>query len=218
MPDSRLVIPDEIEDLVIGVLRDCHAEHLAKVERVRDKQAETFERFKTISHLSDTDLRVSGDSLPAVLLMVSGTADAPTQNEDGTLDAQLELVAQVTVLGQKKRDTLRRRDVMAWTTIECLLQRVPRGSDGLISEIALLDYEPVAEADTERILADARIVFQLGVASMVRVVGGLPTTATPWPAGGPGGAPPAGAPYTPPLDPPTASSVTFQLEREPIVE
>lgn len=214
MADSRLVTPDEIEDLAITVLKDHHAEHLAKLERARGKPPETYERLVTVSHMAAEGLRISSDTLPAALVGVLGDSGESVRNERDALDVPLQLGIQVSVLGQSRRDTLRRRDATAWTVIECLLQRLPRADT--VATIRLTDWESLAEADTQRILGDYRIVFEVTVADMVAIVGGLPPTNTPWPPGTPGG-PPA-APYDPPEPLPQASSVTYSLSKEPIVE
>jgi hypothetical protein len=213
-----LIVPDVVEDLIVDVIRRRHPEHLAKLERQRGKAAETYERYATVSHMASeaADARLSGDTLPACLLGFIGTAATPIQTENDRLNVALQLAMQVTVLGQRRRDTLRRRDVMAWTTIECVLQRVPR--NGPVASIRLTDYEPVEERDEQRILAEARVIFEVTVADMVTVIGGLPADDTPWPAGGPNSGPPDGEPYTPPLGPPEATDVTFAVEKHPIVD
>lgn len=218
MPDSLLICPDEIEDLIVDVIRRRHPEHLAKLERQRGKQPETYTRYQTVSHMASgaADARISGDTLPACLLGIIGTASTPIGTENDGLNVSLQLAMQISVLGNRRRDTLRRRDVLAWTTIECVLQRVPR--TGPVASIRLVDVEPVEERDEPRILAEARVIFEVTVADMVTVVGGLPSDDTPWPPGGPGGPPPDGEPYEPPVELPEATDVTFAVEKQPIVE
>jgi hypothetical protein len=159
-------------------------------------------------------VRLSGDTVPAVLLGVIGAPDFK-RNEEDAVDAVYTVGMQVTVMGQKRSDTLYRRDVTAWTLVECLYQRARRGSDGLINSLRLTDYEPLAESDTQRTLGDARFVWEVGVANVLTITGGLPPEGVVDP-GEPGGPPPT--PYEDPEPPATATDVTFTLDKQPIVE
>jgi len=212
--DTRLVLPYDVEGMIVDVLIRRHPEHLAKAERLRGLAPRTFEQFKTIVRMSDAAAeRLPGDTVPACLLGVVG---APTfrRNEMEAVDAVLQLGVQVTVMGQRRRDTLYRRDVMAWTTVECMYQRLPRGSNGMISDVRLTDYEPVSESEKQRTLGDARMMFEIGVRDMLSITGYLPTDDTVWPPEA-GGAP--DDPYTPPEPLPTATP-TFTIDRTPIAE
>lgn len=205
MPESELLIPHDIEGVILDVLKRRHVEHLAKLERQRALAPRTFERFVTIVRMSDAQsLRLTGDTLPALLLGVIG---APTfeRNEDDGIDAVFQLGMQITVEGQKRGDTLMRRDVMAWTTIECMYQRVSRR--GPVNSVRLTDYEPLSEADTQRTIGDARLVWEVGVANVLTIARGIPADDSEWPAEA-GGAP--AAPYDPlePL-PEAQTSVTL---------
>jgi hypothetical protein len=214
MPDARLVIPYDVEGVILDVLKRRHPEHLAKEERHRDQPPRTFQTFATMARMSDAGaIRLSGDTVPALLL---GTIGAPTfqRNEDDGIDAVYQLGMQVTVMGQKRRDTLYRRDLMAWTIAECVYQRVPRGSDGLINSVRLTDYEPLADVDDQRTVGDARFMWEIGVVNVLSIRGGLPPDDSDWPPDA-GGAPEE--PYDP-LEPlPTATPI-FTLERTPLVE
>lgn len=214
MSDSRLVTPDLIEDLAVEVLKARHVEHLAKAERARGLAPRTLEPLKTVSHMAAQDVRLSGDKLPAVLVGFIGLAGTPVRNELDTLDAELLLGVQVSVIGPKRRDTLRRRDITAWTVAECLLERMPR--DELVARVSWTDAEPVEEEDTQRILGEMRMVFSVGIESMVAIAGGLPPHNTDWPAGGPNG-PPEG-PYDEPDGPPQATVFNTTILKESVVD
>lgn len=197
------------------MLKDRHVEHLAKAERMRDIPPRTFEQYATVARMSDeAATRLSGDTVPAVLLGVIGAPEFDRNEEDG-VDATYQVGMQVTVMGQKRSDTLFRRDVMAWTTIECLLQRTPRGAGSLINSIRLTDYEPLADADTQRTLGDARVLFEVGVANVLTITGGLPASDSDWPpeAGGP-----PEEPYDDPAPKPQVTELTYDLDKLPIVE
>jgi hypothetical protein len=214
MPDTQLVLPYDVEGVVVEVLERRHPEQLAKLERLRELAPRTFEQFKTVVRMSDSAAeRLPGDTAPACLVGVIG---APTfrRNEDEAIDAVFQLGMQITVMGQRRRDTIYRRDVMAWTAIECMYQRLPRGSNGLINSVRLTDYEPLSEGDKQRTLGDARMIWELGVTSVLSITGFLPADDSDWPAEG-GGAPPD--PYTPPEPRPSAVP-TFQVDRVPIAE
>lgn len=215
MPDSTLVLPFDVEGVLIDVLGKRHAEHLAKLERARGLRARTFTPFNTMARMSDAEgLRLSGDTVPALLLGVIG---APTfdRNEENAIDAVFQLGMQVTAMGQKRRDTLFRRDVYAWTVIECMYQRVPRGSGGLVHSLRLVDLEPLAEVETQRTLGDVRMVWELGVKDVLSISHGLPRHTSEWPPEG-GGAP--AEPYDPIEDFPVATDVTVEVDRQPLVE
>jgi hypothetical protein len=214
VPDVALITPDQIEDVFVDVIARRHPEHLAKFERRRGLDAQTLERYRTVTQLAadDAQARLAGDTLPACLLGVIGSAGEPQTTELDQLNVPMSVAMQVSVMGQRRRDTLRRRDWMAWTTIECVLQRVPR--NGPVASIRLTDWEPVESTDSQRILAEARVVFTVTVADMVTVVGGLPRDDTPWPAGGPNG--PPVAPYDAPADRPAVTAVQFTTEKERI--
>lgn len=212
MTDSPLILPHDVEDVIIDVLKRRHPEHLAKAERLRGKRAKTFEQFNTVTRMSDAQaIRLDGDTLPALLLGVIG-APSFVRNESEGVDAVLQLGMQVTVMGQKRGDTLLRRDVLAWTAIECMYQRIPRR--GVIRSVELIDFEPLSEVGQERTIGDARMVWEVGVANMLSITGYLPADDSDWPAEGGG---PPGDPYTPPEDLPEAT-LTFTIDREAIVE
>jgi hypothetical protein len=209
--DTRLILPYDVEGAVIHVLDRRHSEHLAKIERHRGLQPRTVEPFVTVVRWTDAEgIRLVGDTTPCCLLGVIGAPDF-TRNEDNAYDVTLQLGMQITVMGQRRRDVLLRREVMAWATLECVLQRLPR--TGLVSGVRPVDYEPAGEADEQRIVGDVRLVFELDVPGMVSAVG-LPVDDSPWPPGQPGG--PPEDPYGPPLELPLATDVSVDVDREPI--
>lgn len=215
MTDPRLVLPHDVEGVLVNVLKKRHPEHLAKMERLRELPAQTFEQYATIVRMADAAAeRLSGDTVPACLIGVIG-APAWERNELNNVDAVFTVGMQVTVMGTKRSDTLFRRDVMAWTTIECLLQRVPRGSNGLVDSLRMTDYEPLSESDTQRVLGDARVIFEVGVPNVLSLTGGLPADDSDWPPEA-GGAPVD--PYDDVAARPVASPLTFEVSREVIVE
>lgn len=215
MTDSRLVLPYDVEQVLVDTIDARHAEHLAKCERLRGVGPRTFQPYATVVRMSDAGaMRLSGDTVPACLLGVIG-APRFVRNELDAFDAVFQVGMQVTVMGQKRRDTLLRRDVMAWTTVECLIQRTPRGGDVLVSGVRLMDYEPLAESDTQRTLGDARMIFEVDVPNVMSIGGFLPADGRDWPAEA-GGAP--DEPYDPIAPRPTADTVTFTVDRRPIVE
>lgn len=214
MPDSKLVIPHDIEGVFVSVIKARHAEHLAKAERERGVQPRTYEPFATVTRMSDAQaLRLDGDTVPALLLGVIG-APSFVRNEDDGIDAVYQLGMQVTVMGKKRADVLLRRDLMAWTAIECIYQRVPRR--GLINSIRLDDYEPMSEADSQRTLGDARMVWEVGVTNVLSIGRGIPADDSTWPAAA-GGAPEQ--PYDPlePYPEPTGSITPANFERKATV-
>lgn len=214
MTDTRLVLPYDVEGALVETIDAHHAEHLAKLERARGESPRTYETYNTVVRMSDAGaLRLSGDTVPAVLLGVIGAPDF-RKNEENGFDVTYQVGMQVTVMGQRRRDTLMRRDATAWTTVECLIQRLPRGGDNLVHSIRLTDYEPLAEADTQRVLGDARMVFEVVVRNAMMLVG-VPADGRDWPASA-GGAP--AAPYDPLGPPPSAEQVTFDVDRLPLIE
>jgi hypothetical protein len=213
LADTALVLPHDVEGLIRDVIKRRHPEHLAKAERLRGLAPRTFTQYATVERMADAGaLRLSGDTVPAVLVGVIG-APTFTRTEEETINAVMQLGMQVTVLGQKRRDTLLRRDVMAWTTVELMYQRLPRR--GIINSVRLVDYEPLAEEDTQRTLGDARLVWEIGVKDVLSITGFLPADDSDWPPEA-GGAP--ADPYDPVPDRPDVTDLTFTLDRDPIIE
>lgn len=213
MPDSKLVLPYDVEGVILDVLQRRHKEHLAKLERQRQVKPRTFEPYVTMVRMSDAQaLRLSGDTVPALLLGIIGAPNW-VRNENDAIDAVFQLGMQITVMGQKRRDTLFRRDAMAWTTVECMYQRLPRGSNGTINSVRLADYEPLADGDNQRTVGDARLVFEVGVRDVLSITQGLPADDRTWE--GPGGAP--ADPYDA-VEPWPSATPTVTIDRKPIVE
>lgn len=208
MPESGLTLPHDVEGVIVDVLRRRHKEHLAKMERVRGVNQRTYEPFATITRMSDSQaLRLSGDTVPALLLGIIG-APTFTRNEDDGIDAVFQLGMQVTVMGNKRGDTLLRRDVMAWTVVECMYQRLPRR--GVINSVRLMDYEPLSEADTQRTVGDARMIWEIGAPNVLTIRAGLPADDSEWPPEA-GGAP--ADPYTP-LEPYPEANTSLTFDRK----
>lgn len=215
MTDTALVLPHDVEGLIVQTVTDHHKEHLAKVERLRGMQPRTLRAFATITRMSDAQgVRLSGDSLPSVLFGIIG-APTWTRNESEGVDAVFQMGCEVTVRGQRRSDTLMRRDVMAFSLIECLYQRVPRGRGNLLNSIQLTDYEPVSDATDQRTIGQARMIWEVGAANVLSITGFLPPADVEWPPEA-GGAPVD--PYIPPEPAVTATDVTFTLDREAITE
>lgn len=213
-PEPQLVIPHDVEGLVVDLLKRRHVEHLAKLERARGLAPRTLDTLVTCVRMSDAQgVRLSGDTVPACLVGCVGGTDF-TRNEKDAVDATLQLGVQVTVMGKRRRDTLLRRDCTAFTVVECLYQRLPR--TGLVSAVRLTDFEPLSEADDQRTLGDMRMIFELDVPDMITVAGGLPADDSPRAPGDPGG-PPDG-PYELPVPAPAPREVTFTIDRIPITE
>lgn len=208
--DPPLITPDVIEDRLIDTVRAHHVEHLAAQERRRGLTAGTLEPLATVSHLASDGEAQSGDALPRCLIGWVGVTDPPTVNERDTLDIRHTFGIEVAVIGQSRRDTLRRRDWLAWCVLECLLQRTPR--DDHVISITVTDIEPLAVSERQRIWGAVRALIN------VVVVDALALTTLPaddrWPPGLPGG-PPAG-PYDPPVGLPPATDIATTITREGI--
>lgn len=211
--DTRLVTPDQVEDLVVATLRGRHKEHLAALERRRGRVPRNIEAFKTIGYLADDEVRSSKDRWPAALVGCFALAGSPQRNENDAYDVPLQLAIEVIVLGNARRDTMRRRDWMVWSLIECVLQRTPRGD--LINALRFTDTESIDSRRADEVLASERILFEVTVASMVSI-SGLPATDSGWTPGGPGGPPPDDEPYEPPVPLPPATEFEGEIVRESV--
>jgi hypothetical protein len=212
MPDPRLILPYDVEGAFVDLLDRRHAEHLAAEERRRGLTPRTFQPLATVVRMSDAAaVRLSGDTLPAVLLGIIGAPEF-VRNEVDAIDAVFQLGMQVTVMGKKRGDTLFRRDVTAWTIAECVYARMPRR--GIVNSVRLVDYEPLSESDVQRTVGDARMVWEVGVTSVLTITGGLPADDLDWPPDAGGG---PTDPYDP-IDPRPTATPTFEIERIPIVE
>lgn len=214
MTATALTLPYDVEGVFLDLLRRRHVEHVAKLERQRGAAAKTFQTFQTIQRMSDAQgLRLSGDTTPCLLLGIIGAPDI-RRNEDDCLDVVYQLGMQITVLGQRRRDVILKRDVLGWSVIECVYQRLPRHAVGgvipyspqedgrlqghqppaVVRSVALSDYEPLADGDTQRTVGDVRLVWDVGIANALSIRGGWPVDSSDWPEGA-GGAP--ADPYTP---------------------
>src|SRR5262245_2897121 len=104
--DTALVIPYDVEGVLIALIKRRHVEHLAKAERLRGEAPRTYQKFATVVRMSDAQgVRLAGDSLPACLLGVIG-APQFDRNEDDDIDAVYQLGIQITVMGQRRRDVI----------------------------------------------------------------------------------------------------------------
>jgi hypothetical protein len=212
MPDPRLILPYDVEGVLVDVVDRRHAEHLAAAERRRGDPPRTYQPLATVVRMSDAAaVRLSGDTLPALLVGVIGAPDFQRNEVDG-IDAVFQVGMQVTVMGKRRRDVLLRRDVTAWTIVECIYARVPRR--GIVNSVRLVDYEPLSEGDEQRTIGDARLIWEVGVANAVSITGGLPADDLDWPPEG--GGPPTD-PYDP-IDPRPDARPTFEIDRVPIAE
>lgn len=214
MSDTYLFTPDLLEDLAIetiGHSRDGAAGilyHLAKLERARGLRPRTLERPKTISHMANPEAasQLSGDELPSVTFMCSGARAEAERTEDDTLNLAVTLAVRVNVAGQAKRDTLRRRDWLAFAVIECLMQRLPR--HGLVSRLDLFDFEPIEHTDDRRIRGEYSLSFNAAIPDAISLPPsyGLDYRASP-----------AGSdPYGPPTEPPAVESITPGIVKVPL--
>ncbi|WP_217913232.1 hypothetical protein [Miltoncostaea marina] len=213
MSDPTLIAPCDVEDLLIEVILRRHPEHLAAQERRRGLKPETLERLKAVRHLAAQEAFQSGDTMPACLVGSLGTAAAPARNEDDAIDVTLRVALEVAVMGRSRRDTLRRRDITAWTVIECVLQRTPRL--GIVSAIQLVDVETVEFAQAQSMRGHARASFEVTVPSAASMAG-LPADDALWTPGSPGGPPPDGEPYAPPVPLPPVTAIDAEILREGI--
>ena len=231
--DTALTLPYDVEGVFVDLLRRRHSEHVAKLERQRGKNAMTFETYKTVVRMSDAQaIRLSGDTTPSCLLGIVDLSDV-RRNENDCLDIVYHLGLQITVLGQRRRDVILKRDAFAWTTIECIYQRLPRSAVGepvmpspendprlqsnappaRVRSVQLTDYEPLADGDTQRTVGDVRMVWEVGVANALSIRGGLPVDGSDWPYEA-GGAP--ATPYEPQQPWPDAqTSVTVLVDKDP---
>lgn len=167
-PGWELITPAEIEDVVIDVLRRRHGEHLAAQERRHGLQADTLERLN-VSHLMAQDERTAEVPLPSALVGWAGTASEPTRNEDQALDVTHLFALEVTVGGNRRRDTLRKRDWLGWVAIETILQRTPRS--GFIDTVRLRDVEPVEYERGGGLIGVTRALFEVWIPSAVSLNG-----------------------------------------------
>jgi hypothetical protein len=235
MTDTALTLPYDVEGVIVDLVARRHVEHMAKLERQRGVAVRTFQTYSTIVRMSDAQgIRLSGDTTPSLLVGIVGVPGI-TRNEDDCLDLTFQLGMQITVLGQRRRDVLLKRDAFAWTTIECIYQRLPRHAvhpitapyspqeDGrlrtnqppaVIRDVELMDYEPLSDGDTQRTVGDVRMVWEVGVANAISIRGGFPVDDSAWPPEA-GGAPVA--PYDP-QQPWPGAQPEVEVDREPISE
>lgn len=203
-------------EIIITVLRARHQEHLAKLERQWDLTERTLEPLKTIDHLAGNGF-LAEDTPPAVLVGMSGTTNATlapsrdrTANQPLAYNLTWDLRLALLVVGNSRKDALKRLDWYAMTLVECVLQRVPLDQQ-IIDSIAFIGIQPqnAAGEARARTTAETEIQFSLSTMQAVSTVG-LPRDNTTLTPGTPGGAP--AAPYDTPVPWPTATIVPADVD------
>lgn len=205
-----LITPDLVTDACLTVLRGRHNEHLAAFERQRGLEPQTIEPLATVDLLAGEGFRLRDDTPPAALLGVFGTSERPKPGKNG-LTFPWTLAVEITVLGQDRADTLKRRDWYVMTVAECLLARVPRHAEP-IDSLTLADIELVnGEESSQRTVGEARLIFDVVVRDAL-VPQAWPVDDSELEPGSPGG-PPADT-YTPPVPLPAVQRATTTTTKE----
>lgn len=213
MTPPRLITPDLIEDAVIDLVERRHPEHLAALERDRSVPVH-IEPFRTVDLLAGEGFRLAEDDPPCVLVGIFGADREPTRTPKRTLDFDLTLAAEITVVGAHRRDTIKRRGWYTMTFIECLLARLPRHAEP-VDGIQLLDFDFVnglTREEDARTVGTATLIFGVTVRDGLNLAL-LPPDDSPLAPGSPGG-PPAST-YTPPVPWPRVQTATANAEKEP---
>jgi hypothetical protein len=196
-----LITPDLIVDLAIETLDTRHREILAGLERDRGLPARTVEPFVTIDYLAGPGFRTRVDTPPAALFGVTGNVEEPERARDG-ITFHWALACEVTVMGQDRRDTMRRVYWMGLLVAQCLQLNLRRAADPIDAvEVLDVDYSG-GTADSQELVAQATIQFAVTVRQTLvttRPPGGVPTD-----------------PYAPPAEWPRVQTVITNVEKEPL--
>ncbi len=213
---GRLVTPWDVDGVLIQVLTDTHAQHLAAHERRRGLQPGTLERFQTVGRLSDPgDHRTGYHRWPAVLVGTQGAARF-LQADGETRDAVLDVGVAIVVAGTSMPDAHERRDVLTWTTLECLVCRTPREGDPIqdVEVVEVAYQDPAGLGNGFLLEASVRLDVRVAEAFRTRWLPVLGDDRIP--PGDPGG-PPSG-PYEPPVPVEPVRPFTPGVTKEPITE
>lgn len=170
---SRLVTPDQVEQLCINLLDEVHPQHLRRLEQQLGLELDTIERLATKDLLQDAET-LPQTSLPAVRLALTGLADAPERVHDGprvTLIMPWRMDLDVVARGRDFSDAMLRVRWLALTIAECLIQRLPRSSEPVETiDLTGLELETVDGSDGT--LARAECTYTIRVADALTVFGG----------------------------------------------
>lgn len=214
MSDQYLFTPDQLEDLAIDTIGrpgDPFAGilySLGKLERLHGLRARTIEPPKTVSHMSspDASAAAAGDRMPAISFQCSGLRAGAERSEDDTLHLPAQLAMRVSVMGSRRRETLRRRDWLTMAAVETLMQRMPRHA--LVAQLDLLDCEPIEHADDKRIHGEYSIAFNVWIPDAITLRPQFPRDGISGPAG----------PYDPPDEPPVVEEIEPGIVKVPLTE
>lgn len=211
---TKLLLPADVTDVLLGVLRRRHSEHLALTEREREVPPGTFPPLQTIDHLAGEGFRLKTDTPPSVLVGNFGSANPPERDRSGAYKVEWTVAVEVTAVGAGRADTLLARDVYALTVVECLLDRVPRAGEPIDAlRLEDMDLIPSVDEESQQTVAQARLLFVVTTRQALGR-GLLPLDNTPIEPGQPGG-PPVDT-YTPPEPYPPVQHATTTTIKDPL--
>jgi hypothetical protein len=121
----------------------------------------------------------------------------------------------VVVIGQDRRDTIRRRSWYAMTVAQCLMARLPR-SGAPVDAVSLTDVDFTNGTTTDarpRTVGEAQLTFNVRVREAMSTRD-MPPDDTTFEPGTPGG--PPSEPYVAPVQWPRVGTATTTTEKEPL--
>lgn len=207
-----MILPVDITNVFVAVLRRRHQEHLAALERERGLKVGTFKR-PTFEVMARPGGRTRDQKGPIVLVGVIVPLNQQTE-ADGSVTVTWQVLIEVHAEGRARdrADLVLRRDAIAWTVAECVLQRIPRSGQ----PIDAIDFVDAAHGDAPsdvagEVTASAVLDFDVTIRDAFSV-NGLPVDDTPLPPGSPGG-PPA-TPDSPAVPWPQIGSISDEIIKD----
>ncbi len=215
MSDPRLVTPWDVDRHLVQVILDLHPQHLAAQERRAGLAPRTLEGFRTVTMLEDPgDPRTGHHMWPACLIGTTG-ADGFVEATPDTRDATLAVAVAVVVAGSDRLDAHHRRSVLAWTALECLVQRAARDGSPITGlTVSRVEFQAPQEHRQGAVLMEASVLLEVAVAEAF-TARWLPAIGdTEIPPGDPGGGPEG--PYTPPVPAVPVAPFVPDVDKEPV--
>lgn len=169
-----IIDADQIEQAVVAHIKGGIATYLDEVAQQRGRARGTYPRPKSYTTTNEFD-KWPEDQLPCVLVISTGTVDAPSKQGNGKYrgDWYIALAVIVSARNQRATNTLAKRYIAAMRAL--LLQRADfdgrLGGRMAVREWVSEDYDDLPP-EGKRTLAAGKLIFTVQVRDVVHAYGG----------------------------------------------